>query len=131
LSIGAKDSLVWRALLIVIFALSGCLAPPPPSRSELAQADRLLVTGITDFLENRPLSALETLTTSYPRTHQAELARQILGWKQAHPETVSPLATKKSVSDSELHELRDENQRLRSDIEKLRRILIDSERRTP
>lgn len=104
------------------------MAPPPPSRSELTQADRLLVTGISDFLENRPLSALETLTTSYPRTPQAELAQQILGWKKLHPEIVPP---RKTVTEVELRELKEENQRLRSDIDKLRRILIDSERRSP
>jgi len=115
---------------MITVALAGCVASPPPSRSELTQADRLLVAGITDFLENRPLSDLETLTTSYPRTPQAELAQQILGWKQLHPEIVPPTAIRKATSDVELRELREENQRLRSDIEKLRRILIDSERRT-
>lgn len=119
---------MWRILLLITLAFGGCMPSPPPSRSDLTQADRLLALGLTEFLENRPTVALDSLTTSFPLTPQAELARQILNWKQMHPQLVPPLVARKTAIDTELREIKEENQRLRADIEKLRRLLIDSER---
>lgn len=82
-----------------------------------------------EFLENRPMSALDTLVTSYPLTPQAGLAQQVLSWRQLHPWVAPPSGARKASIDAELHDLREENLRLRTDIEKLRRLLIDSERR--
>ncbi|MCK7492804.1 MAG: hypothetical protein MZW92_15705 [Comamonadaceae bacterium] len=88
----------------------------------------MLVAGLTEFLENRPTASLDTLTASYPATPQAELARQILDWRQLHPQLVPPLVARKAALNTELREIKAENQRLRSDIKKLQRLLIDSER---
>jgi len=123
---------MWRILFLLTFAVGGCLPQqtPPVSPTELTQADRLLVTGLTELIENRPTDALNSLVSGYPTTSQADLARQVLAWKKLQPQGVLPSGTRKTAIDAELRAVKEENQRLRADIEKLRRLLIDSERST-
>lgn len=123
---------MWHILLLLTLALGGCLPlqTPPVSQADLTQADRLLVTGLTELVENRPTAALNSLIASYPKTPQADLARQILTWKNSQPQNALPPGTRKTTLDAELRTVKEENQRLRADIEKLRRLLIDSERTT-
>lgn len=123
---------MWRILLLFTLASGGCLPLQTPSVSpaELTQADRMLVTGLTELVENRPTATLKSLISSYPTTLQADLARQVLAWKNSQPQNVRLMGTRKTTIDAELRTVKEENQRLRADIEKLRRLLIDSERST-
>jgi hypothetical protein len=123
---------MWRILLLLTLAVGGCLPLQTPSVSpaELTQADRLLVTGLTEVVENRPTAALNSLISSYPTTPQADLARQVLAWRNSQPQNVALQGTRKNTIEAELRAAKEENLRLRADIEKLRRLLIDSERST-
>lgn len=123
---------MWRILFALTLAVGGCLPQkaPPVSPAELTQADRLLVMGFTQLVENRPTDALNTLISGYPTTSQADLARQVLAWKKSQPPSAPSPGLRKTTIDAELRAVKEENQRLRADIEKLRRLLIDSERST-
>lgn len=123
---------MWHILLLLSLAVGGCIPQktPPASPADLTQADQLLVAGLTELVENRPTAALNSLISNYPTTPQADLARQVLAWKKVQPQIAPLLGARKNTIDAELRAVKEENQRLRADIEKLRRLLIDSERST-
>lgn len=119
--------------VLLTFILSGCLAGPttaPPTNNGIQQlnSDKLLLSGMREVCENRPPVSLESLLASHPRSRQAELASELLTWRQEHPQQ-SILENRKSV-ETELRELREENRRLRGDLEQLRQLLIETERRS-
>ena len=122
---------MFRLLLCALCAMStlcGCLSLSPaaaPAKSS-AVDDRLLLTGMRELSENRPPTALETLVANHPRSEQAELAAKLLEWQKQRPQL--PAEGRKST-EVELRELREENRRLRGDLEQLRKLLIDTERR--
>jgi hypothetical protein len=111
-----------------ILILCGCLSRPPAASlaKQSTASDRLLLTGMRELSENRPPVALETLLASHPHSDQAEVAAKLLEWKKQRPQL--PTEGRKST-ETELRELREENRRLRSDLEQLRKLLIDTERR--
>jgi len=121
--------------------LAGCLMQPaavPPDAAS-PEADRLLISGLSELLENRPLTSFDSLLAHHPHTQQADLATRLLDWKRQYaselptaPTTppTPPTIRKTAPSESDLRELKEENRRLRGDLEQLRRLLIESERRS-
>ena len=118
-------------LPVLVFCLGGCIPQPilPASGTAASAAsDQLLWSGIQELGENRQPAALEKLVVKFPNSRQAELAADLLAWRRQRLQ--SPPEGRKS-SDTELRELREENRRLRSDLEQLKKLLIESERRAP
>lgn len=125
-----------RSLIICLsLLLTACLmqSPPAPPDAVSPEADRLLMIGLSELLENRPPASFDTLFANHPRTRQADLATRLLAWKRQRSPVMSPApppaASKAVPGESELRELKEENRRLRGDLEQLRRLLIESERR--
>lgn len=131
---------MWRRTLFLPLLLTGCLAQKPVLPANSNPADQLLRTGLNELVENRQPKSLESLLETYPQTQQAALAQRLLLWK--HQQTQAPATTttttttttattprKVAGTDTEIRDLKEENRRLRSDLEQLRRLLIESERR--
>lgn len=122
-------------MVCLALLLTGCLlpSPQPPPDAASPEADRLLMSGLRELLENRPPTSFDTLVVSHPRTQQADLATRLLEWKRQHAQVPAapplPPARKTVPNESELRELKEENRRLRGDLEQLRHLLIESERR--
>jgi hypothetical protein len=120
-------------LVLVLFMLSGCIGSTATvsltsNGGQQSNSDKLLLSGLREVCENRPPVSLESLLASHPHSRQADLASELLTWRQGHPQQ-SILENRKSV-ETELRELREENRRLRSDLEQLRQLLIETERRS-
>ena len=93
----------------------------------MAAGDRLLNAGLRELVDGRPTTSLESLITSQPESKNAELAAKLLEWKRRHP---SISADGRKATETEVRELREENRKLRNDLEQLRKLMIDTERRS-
>lgn len=115
-------------LFLPALLLAGCLVRQPAPALRTDEPDRLLRAGLGELLDNHPPASLEKLSAAFPKSEQAALAKQLLRSSLRQPSATVP-GGRKISSEQELKELREENRKLRSDLEKLRRLLIDSERR--
>lgn len=107
-------------LLLLVLLLSGCsyLTPQRPAAGE---AEDLLLQGIHSLTEKNSLTVLQNLIKQYPDSPQAVAAMQLLKTYRKQPP--------KDDDKAELEKLRSENKRLHEDLEKLRQLLIKSEKR--
>jgi len=117
--------------LLLIILLCGCTSLFPPRQAEdqhiNQQINQLLWQGISQLSEQNSDQQLQALVEAYPDTPQATAAAQLLN---LHAENVKLRSDKsKKTLTEELEALRQENRQLQQDLEKLRRLLIDYEKR--
>jgi hypothetical protein len=139
-------------VIVIIWAIAGCVSSPPPSRPSaalLVRADRL----VADGQYAGALEAYGEILTKYPDTHEADRARSsreaLAGLLAARAQVARLTADMKAqeaelvrtreqvaARDSELARARQEivrltaeADRLRADLEHLKKIDIDLERR--
>jgi len=105
--------------ILCLALLSGCAGlTPQPSTSQ--DAEKLLLDGIHALSKNKAPNLLKSLVKSHPETPQARAASQLL--KTFNKQRQVP-------GTAELETLRKENLQLKNDLEKLRQLLIKSEKR--
>lgn len=111
--------------LICLIILSACTFPL--ASSESVQRDRavseLFLQGVYDLSEKNSYATLQKLIRKYPDSSQASTAKKLL------KRVPSANSQDKSPEKNAIDQLRQENQRLRQDLEKLRQLLIKSEKR--
>lgn len=110
----------YATLLLLISLVSGCahIIPQGPATGD---AEKMLLLGIQNLSKQNSRSTLEKLVKQHPGTPQALAAKQLLAtYGKQKP---------KAGNSAELEKLRSENQRLHEDLEKLRQLLIKSEKR--
>jgi len=105
----------------------GCTNLFPPRQASEQQINQLLWHGISQMSETNSVQELETLLNTYPGTPQAAAASQLLGIHARDNKLRSDKSSK--ILSEELDALRLENRQLQQDLEKLRRLLIDYEKR--
>lgn len=108
------------AFLLLLITLTGCagLFSPAPNH----EATGRLAEGIQELQQKNSSATLESLIQRHPKSLEARAAKDVL---RLHAECA---AAKKTGAGSELEKLRQENRRLQNDLEKLRQLLIKSEK---
>ncbi|PLY02612.1 MAG: hypothetical protein C0624_08025 [Desulfuromonas sp.] len=106
-------------VLLLLTLLSSCATiPRQPETSQ--DADKLLQEGIVALGEKHSTHLLKQLVKQYPDTPQAKAAAQILK---------VCLKKKADTNKGEIEKLKQENLQLKEDLDKLRQLLISSEKR--
>ena len=126
------------ALVVMIVTVAGCVLPTPsprPSAMVLVRADRLVAQG----QYAGALEAYQEILAKYPHTDDAGRARSsrdTLGHLLAARAQITRLTADMKAQDAELARARQEiarltaeADRLRTDLENLKKIDIDLERR--
>jgi len=106
------------ATFLLLVLLSGCAGRTHQQQSP-READGMLQDGI-HALSKKKTAPLQQLINQYPDTPQGRAAAQLL--KTYNKQCLTPDAI-------ELEKLRQENLQLKADLEKLRQLLIKSEKR--